>query len=62
MEQWEIDLRTADEKDKLEEENKQLTEKNERMESQLEKAADILAENGIIYNTPHAKREWVEGN
>lgn len=30
-------------------------------ELQLEIAADLLAEHGLITNTPYAKRRWIEG-
>ena len=29
--------------------------------NKLERVADIMAEAGIIHNTPSAKRQWVEG-
>lgn len=27
----------------------------------LEEAADLMAEQGRIHNTPHAKRQWIDG-
>ena len=54
MEKWEQDLAAANER--LDD----LTEENERLTAKLERVADIMADAGIIHNTPQAKREWVE--
>lgn len=27
----------------------------------LEESADLMAEQGRIHNTPHAKRQWIDG-
>ena len=32
---------------------------NRRMADNLERVADILADAGVIHNTPLAKRQWV---
>ena len=29
--------------------------------TRLEQAADLMADAGRIHNTPHAKRQWIEG-
>ncbi len=75
MEQWEKDLAAAldksattdgiksndNEKDELEEANRELTSENEKLTDQLGKVADILAAHGIIHNTPKAKSDWTAG-
>lgn len=35
--------------------------KMDHYRNKLEEAADLMALYGLIHNTPHAKREWIEG-
>ncbi len=41
--------------------NAQLQTDLDGMRERLEEAADLMAETGRIFNTPYAKRQWVEG-
>jgi len=63
-EQWEIDLANAlavPPEDEDADSVNHIKEDNERMANQLASVADILAERGIIHNTPTAKLNWIEG-
>ena len=69
MEQWQADLQNAlaargglsvRSDGETEDYNRELNEQNDRFEEKLIRVADILAANGIIHNTPHAKRQWIE--
>ena len=50
-----------DSAEKAEEESCSLREKVDALESRLLEAADLMAEQGRIHNTPHAKRQWING-
>ena len=47
--------------EEAEEETCSLREKVDALESRLLEAADLMAEQGRIHNTPHAKRHWIDG-
>lgn len=50
-----------DSTEKAEEEACSLKEKVDALKSRLLEAADLMAESGRIHNTPHAKRQWIDG-
>ena len=64
MEQWELDLAKALAKptvaDGADADEDSIEAQQDRMFSKLERVADILADSGVIHNTPYSKRQWVD--
>jgi hypothetical protein len=76
MEQWERDLTDIlnrkddsgdddlddDDLDDDDLDDDDLDEENGRLVEKLSRVADILADKGIIHNTPACKYNWINGN